>query len=142
MSSLHGTTIQLDVPASHRWLNVVGSCAVEMLSRVESIADRETVIYSTHLAIHETCANIIDHAYPGKPNERIVITLTLLDEPLRLMIDLRDTGRSFNIEQVLEPNLNVPQVHGYGLFLVRNLVDDVSYTPLPSGNHWCLIKHL
>jgi serine/threonine-protein kinase RsbW len=142
VNGIHGTVVQLEVPALHQWLNIVGSCVVELLQRIDAIEDRDRVIYSVQLAVHETCTNIIDHAYTGCSDGRINITLTWIESARRLVVDVRDTGEPFDINQVPEPSLEVPQVHGYGLFLIRNLVDEVTYTPQSFGNHWQLVKRL
>ena len=62
--------------------------------------------------------------------------------PRRLVIDLRDNGSSFDFAEAPKPNLNEAQIHGYGLFLVKELMDEVTYEPGPTENHWRLIKHL
>ena len=134
--------IRLDLPASHKYLSILSACIAELLVRVENIDEREALTYNVQLAAHEACANIIDHAYAGQLERRIVITLTLAASPRRLIIDLHDTGCSFDLASVPEPNLDEAHVRGYGLFLMRSLVDEVTYVPRPEGNHWSLVKHL
>jgi serine/threonine-protein kinase RsbW len=134
--------IRLDLPANHKHLNILGACISELLVRVEHVDDREAIVYNLQLAAHEACANIIDHAYAGDLNRRILITLTLTGRPRRLIIELHDTGFSFDLATVPDPNLNEAHDHGYGLFLIRSLMDEVTYTPRPEGNYWELVKHL
>ena len=134
--------IRLDLPANHKHLNILGACISELLVRVEDVGDREAIIYNMQLAAHEACANIIDHAYAGDSGRRILITLTLAGCPRRLIIVLHDTGFSFDLAAVPEPNLDEAHDHGYGLFLMRSLMDEVTYTSRPEGNHWALVKHL
>ena len=40
------------------------------------------------------------------------------------------------------PDLDTGQVHGYGLFLVRSLIDDVTYAHSGGENRWELVKRL
>jgi len=136
--------IRIDLPATHKYLNILGACISELLVRVENVSERETIVYNLQLAAHEACANIIDHAYAGDddPDRRILVTLTLTSRPRRLIIELHDTGYSFDPAAVPEPNLDEAHDHGYGLFLMRSLMDEVSYTSQPEGNHWALVKHL
>jgi serine/threonine-protein kinase RsbW len=134
--------IRLDLPATHKHLNILSACIAEMLTRIDNISEREALTYNLQLAAHEACANIIDHAYVGDVEQRIIITLTLAAPPRRMIIDLHDTGYSFDITTVPEPNLNEAHDHGYGLFLMRSLMDEVSYIAQPRGNHWSLVKHL
>ena len=134
--------VRLDLPASHKHLNILGACISELLVRVEHVDDREAIMYNMQLAAHEACANIIDHAYAGDSGRRILITLTLAGCPRRLIIELHDTGFSFDLAAVPEPNLDEAHDHGYGLFLMRSLMDEMTYTSRPEGNHWALVKHL
>ena len=142
MSVQSSEVIRLDLPATHKHLNILGACISELLARVENVDEREAIIYNLQLAAHEACANIIDHAYAGEVERRIKITLTLAARPRRLIIELHDTGCSFDLASVPEPNLDEAHDHGYGLFLMRSLMDEVTYTSRPEGNHWSLVKHL
>jgi serine/threonine-protein kinase RsbW len=134
--------IRLDLPANHKHLNILGACIAELLVRVEHVDEREAITYNLQLAAHEACANIIDHAYAGDLERRILVTLTLGGRPRRLIIELHDNGYSFDLAAVPEPNLDEAHDHGYGLFLIRSLMDEVTYTSRPEGNHWALVKHL
>jgi serine/threonine-protein kinase RsbW len=134
--------IRLELPATHKHLNILGACISELLARVDNVDERDAITYNLQLAAHEACANIIDHAYAGNRNHRILITLTLTERPRRLIIELYDTGYAFDLATVAEPNLDEAHDHGYGLFLMRRLMDEVIYTSQPEGNHWVLTKHL
>ena len=142
MSAHEPEVVRLDIPSNAKYLTLLSACIAEMLARADNLAQRETVTYNIQLAAHETCTNIVDHAYAGSKDNRILIHLALLDHPFRLVIDLFDTGRSFDLDMTPVPNLDRPQVHGYGLFIVRSLMDEVVYQPQLGNNHWRLIKHL
>lgn len=134
-------TIKLEVPAKHKYLNVVGACITSILERVEDIAESATVAYGVELAVHETCTNIVEHAYAGV-NGLIHLSVTVEQSPKRLVIELKDNGRSFDPAKVPEPNLEESQVNGYGLFLMHQLMDRVDYYPQSGQNRWCLVKNL
>jgi serine/threonine-protein kinase RsbW len=133
--------VRLEIPAEHRYLNVVGACAIALLDRVPNLEEAKIVSYNIELALHEACANIVDHAYAGWSG-RIVIEFHYTAAPQQLAIDLYDTGAAFDPSAVPPPNLDDAQIHGYGLFLVRSLMDEVRYEALPDGNHWRLVKQL
>lgn len=142
MSVQPSELIRLDLPATHKYLNILGACISELLTRVEDVAERDAITYNLQLAAHEACANIIDHAYEGAVGCRILVTIILADCPRRLIIELHDTGCSFDPATVPAPNLDEAHDHGYGLFLMHSLMDEVTYTSRPEGNHWALVKHL
>jgi serine/threonine-protein kinase RsbW len=131
--------IRLDLPATHKYINLLGACIGEMLSRLDNVADLEVTVYNLQLAIHECCANIVDHAYAGADG-RVYATLSLVDQPRRLIVELHDNGRPFEPERVPQPVLGEPQVRGYGLFLMQQLLDEVDYQPQPGDNRWRLVK--
>jgi serine/threonine-protein kinase RsbW len=99
-------------------------------------------IYLIELAISEICTNIIKHAYAGRKGE-INGRVTLLNNGIQL--DFYDHGSSFDPNTVPEPNLDPQHLPegGYGLHIVRQIMDVVSYETEPAeGNHWHLIKFL
>lgn len=133
--------IRLEFPASYKYLNVLEACITAMLDRVESVPERNTLAYNITLAVHETCTNIVEHAYADRAG-LIKAILSLADEPRRLVIDLHDTGRSFSMPDVQQPNLEEVQTNGYGLYLIHELMDEVIYRPQSGNNRWRLVKNL
>jgi serine/threonine-protein kinase RsbW len=139
---LHDDDLRLDLPASNKYLSVLGANLDAFIERIEGVAEPRVAAYNIQLAVNEICANIIAHAYRGAPGGRVVVTARLLAHPRRLLVELADTGAPFDPSQVAEPDLEGVQIHGYGLFLTRSLMDDVAYERRPEGNLWRLIKHL
>jgi len=132
--------VELTIPAEYRYLSVVGACVGALLERVEEIEERDSVAYNIKLALHEICTNIVEHAYGGRGG-RIQITIQLRQDPRRLVVELRDSGSPFDWASVREPDLSVPQESNYGLFLARNLLDELRYQR-EEGNLWQLLKYL
>lgn len=137
---MSGDTVQLDLPATGKYLNLVSSCIEEMLGGIDGLVDAAQVSQQVQLAVHEACANIVEHAYEGTVRGRMQVTLTLDDRSL--VVDLRDSGKSFDPARVLEPNLAEGQIHGYGLFIMREVMDEVTYEPSPGNNRLRLVKEL
>jgi serine/threonine-protein kinase RsbW len=144
VSLQHPEVIRLDLPARYTYLHILSDCIADMLRQIDDIEDQEMLTYNMQLAAHEACTNIVGHAYAGtnSASDRIIIALSLLPQPRRLQIELRDTGKPFDPEVVPVPSLEQAQVHGYGLFLMRNLMDTVTYKSQVGDNYWCLVKNL
>ena len=89
----------------------------------------EKAIYSLQLAADEAASNIIEHAYEGISNAKIDITCNMQGDTL--VITMRDTGRPFDPSKVKQPNLKADlsdrQIGGLGVYLMRKLMDEVSY---------------
>lgn len=139
---LHADALRLDLPASNKYLNVLGACLEAFIERIEEVDEPRITAYNIQLAVDEIFANIVLHAYGDTPGARVEVVVMLIPEPRRLLIELADTGIAFDSTTVAEPDLEDVQIHGYGLFLARSLMDDVAYTRRPHGNTWRLIKHL
>ena len=134
-------TVELNLPARLESLSVLEACVTALLGQEPELSDREARTFEVVLAVHETCTNIIEHAY-GASAGRVRVAFTFLDAPRRLAIDFDDSGQSFDLSTVQSPNLSEAQTSGYGLFLIRRLMDEVDYQPAPGNNRWRLVKRL
>lgn len=135
--------IQFDLPARLIYLPILSDTIAKMLHSLDGLPDPEMTLYNIQLATHELCTNIIHHAYQKTTGrERIEIQFCLDRQARSFRINLRDQGRHFDIAGVAEPNLEQAQIHGYGLFLVRNLMDQVDYTHSGGYNEWQIVKFL
>jgi serine/threonine-protein kinase RsbW len=136
-------TMRLHLPASLQYLNILGACLKAVLVHVQPVPEWEKVSNNIWLAAHEICVNIVQHAYARQPEpDGIDVIIALNAQNDCLTIHLFDTGQPFDENCVKEPSLGEEQVHGYGLFLVRSLMDSVDYQRQESRNCWCLKKHL
>jgi len=133
--------IMLDIPAGLAHVHILSRCARALLENITNLEEREINLYNLELAIQEISVNIVKHAY-AQMDGRIRMCLTLEEQPLRLIITLYDTGKSFDPSQIPQPQLGELQEHGFGLFLVQQLMDEVEYNHSPTGNRWKLIKNI
>lgn len=99
-------------------------------------ANAKDFVHLVELATSEICTNIIRHAYQGKGGE-LNLHVTVLNNGIQL--DLYDNGIGFDPNSIPVPKK--PQEGGYGLHIIRQIMDVVSYEHDPKqGNHWHLIK--
>lgn len=131
--------VRLEIPATYNYLNLLGACVRAFFAIAEGKSDG--LAYNVELAVHEACTNIVEHAYAGLPG-RIEIILSLFRDPRRLVVELHDSGRSFKLQEISQPDFNEPPVSGYGLFLIYQLMDEIQYQPQSGDNHWYLVKNL
>ena len=138
-------TIHFSYPADIQYLTniseeIISSC--RQLPSLPAGPSADDFIYLIELAISEICTNVIKHAYADIEGE-ITGSITLLNNGVQL--DFYDQGRSFDPNTVPQPNSDPHELAegGYGLHIVRQIMDVVSYEHLPErGNHWHLIKFL
>jgi len=103
----------------------------------------EKEIYAVELAVDEACSNIIEHAYGGEDKGDIECTCNDTNNGLEIII--RDDGRPFDPKLIPSPNFSV-ELHelkprGAGLFLIRNMMDDVDFEfSEKKGNELRMVK--
>ena len=84
------------------------------------------------LCLSEAFTNAIKYGESHDGEDRI--TLCFQAYPDRLVIKVRDRGRGFNLEELPEPDFAGLPEGGFGLFIIKNKMDRVSYIREPGGN--------
>jgi serine/threonine-protein kinase RsbW len=117
--------------------NVTFPARFEFLDEIrEFVADvareggfTEKEIYSLQLAADEAASNIIEHAYAGISNADLDVSCDMYGDTLT--ITMHDNGRPFDPSKVKKPDLKADlsdrQIGGLGVYLMRKLMDEVSY---------------
>jgi serine/threonine-protein kinase RsbW len=100
-------------------------------------------IYAVELAVDEACSNIIEHAYGGEGKGDIICTCNDLNNGLEII--LKDDGEPFDPSDISPPDFSLEleklNPRGAGLFLIRNMMDDVDFTfSKEDGNELRMIK--
>jgi anti-sigma regulatory factor (Ser/Thr protein kinase) len=83
------------------------------------------------LALTEALANVIEHGYGGSDDKKIELTVTEDDHALRIRV--RDWGEAFDPAGYSPRDLDDPGEGGYGVFLIEQLMDDVTREAQPGG---------
>jgi anti-sigma regulatory factor (Ser/Thr protein kinase) len=104
-------------------------------SAVRAVAD-------LRLAVYELCRNVTDHGRPHVSNPRIRIVSVLSSARIRIAIE--DDCQHFNpvshASDTTGRKAERRERRGYGLSLVRRMVDDFQHTALPHGNRTVITK--
>ena len=81
------------------------------------------------MAVDETMANAIEHGMDRRSPGELAIHATMASKTLTIAVRHRGPRFDPTIEPTLTPAESVRQraAHGYGLPLIRTLVDDVEY---------------
>ena len=130
---------EIRFPASFEYLDEIREY-VGHAAHAGGFTDKD--VYSIQLAADEAVSNVIEHAYEGIPDA--FFELTCIYENNRLIITLVDHGKSFDLTKVAEPDLKADlskrKIGGLGIYLMRKLMDEVSYKVTNKGNILTLIK--
>ena len=94
-------------------------------------------IDEVRMAVVEACINALEHSRAA--DKEVYVTFEVLGEkdPETLRITVRDTGVGFSPEDLTEPTiedkLKSQRKRGWGLKIIRGLMDDVEIRSNPSG---------
>jgi serine/threonine-protein kinase RsbW len=107
-------------------------------ARSEGFAPK--AVFDLALVLSEVCTNVIKHAYRGEPN--LPIELKLAIDETKLTLSVHDHGAKFDIHAYQPPDLSQPRESGYGVFIIRSLMDEVEYdTSGDRGTTVILVKY-
>jgi len=135
--------IQIDViiPTKTKYLDFVGSLGERIARELESYTgDREALAYHLNLVLTEATANAIKHTNCTNPEDTVRVLIHLETE--QLTIKVFDHGQGFDLETVPIPDLDHPNEGGMGLFLIKTLMDSVTYNKHENCNVLEITKYL
>ncbi|MGZ8152713.1 MAG: ATP-binding protein [Methylovulum sp.] len=140
------SVIQVDViiPTQTKYLDLIGSIGEHIAQKIDDFSgDKEALAYHLNLVLTEATVNAIKHANdhratPGRDTVRIVIHI----EDAELNIKVYDHGQGFDLEAVPLPDFEHPKEGGMGLYLIKKLMDSVTYTKYGDCNVLEIIKYL
>lgn len=99
----------------------------------------DAFFFHWELAISEVLTNIVQHAYAHMHGR---IQGALLAYPEKTVLEVWDAGAPFEgkiVERLILEEV-VPKEEGYGLFLIRQSVDQINYQRILERNVWRLEK--
>ena len=146
-SSLHATpgssemirmlddqTLEVNLPNKFGYERIAMDCSASFARIVGFVPDR---IDDLKTAVAEACLNAMEHGNRWRPEARVIVTMSFDDGTFS--VSVMDEGEGVvelpedpNIEKKIE-ELDPPR--GLGIFLIRNLVDQVEFNKLSSQGH-------
>ena len=102
-------------------------------------------IDEVRMAVVEACINSFEHSQAS--DRRVFMTFSVLGdpEPQSLQIVLADTGVGFNPKDVdkpkIEDKIKAERKRGWGLQIIRGLMDDVEISSGTDGTRIVMTKH-
>ena len=92
----------------------------------------EDAVGDIKLALSEAITNIIVHSVRQRSEECIELAIDIDDQ--RALFLVRNYGECFNMDRYVDPDLDQLAEGGYGIFLMRELMDGVEFDPHGAGN--------
>lgn len=125
---MEGNTIEVDikVPNKTRYLSLIGKIGEDIARELERFSgDKEVLAYHLNLVLTEAMVNAIKHARASEPEKLVRIVISLHRDDLTIRV--YDDGQGFDINAIPAPNFEELEDRGRGIFLIRSLMDSVSY---------------
>ena len=125
--------VDIKVPNQTRYLSLIGRIGEDIAKELDKYTgDRETLAYHINLVLTEAMVNAIKYANPKDPEKLVHIVINISDDAL--VIKVFDKGQGFDISAIPSPDFNRLEDRGRGIFLIRSLMDSVSYKKVRNGN--------
>jgi serine/threonine-protein kinase RsbW len=100
------------------------------------------IVFNLNLVLEEAVVNIINYAYPKEDHESIYLSAKMHEGSIVLV--LTDTGKEFDPTAVPEADVTLSaddrQIGGLGIFLIRQIMNEVKYERIEGKNVLTLEK--
>lgn len=102
------------------------------------------VVFNLNLVLEEAVVNVINYAYPKEDHQWIYLSAKLQDGSIILV--LTDTGKEFDPTMAPEADITLSaderEIGGLGIFLIRQIMNEVKYERIDGKNVLTLEKKL
>ena len=113
---------------------------VSAFARESALNEDDT--FALQMATDEACANVIEHAYGGRPDGTVSIECRLAND--EVILTIRDHGRPFDPKAIPRPDMAAPLAKrnegALGLYLMEKLMDVVQFEFDPSKGNKLTMK--
>jgi len=139
MGLLKNGEYRVTFPSHIKYLAEIEAITSEI---TDELAFEESVRDDLSIAVTELFNNALHHGNKDDESKKITIIFRVADNALR--ISVQDEGEGFEPGKLRDPLApeNIYEVNGRGLFLVKQLVDDIEFNITPQGSEVVIIKKL
>ncbi len=116
-------------------LHLVTAFSREVCKSVNGSRIDDKFTNTIELVVSEAVTNAIKHSDTTDSTKSIFITFQIHQD--RLVINVKDQGRSFDFMNISEPDFEKHPEGGYGIFIIKSSMDEVEYKPKDGGARRC-----
>lgn len=102
------------------------------------------IVFNLNLVLEEAVVNIINYAYPKEDHQHIYLSAKMRDDSIVLV--LTDTGKEFDPTAAPEADVTLSaderEIGGLGIFLIRQIMNEVKYERIEGKNVLTLEKKI
>jgi serine/threonine-protein kinase RsbW len=135
-------TLELTFPPSTRYVRVAAQFAANAGALFcRDVSEPETVkkfLSVLELVVSEACTNAVKHGSRSDVKKDVIIRISLDEEAM--VIKVKDFNEPFDFTNIKDPDLDLHPESGYGIFLMRSFMDEVSYNHENGWNCITMVK--
>jgi serine/threonine-protein kinase RsbW len=102
------------------------------------------IVFNLNLVLEEAVVNVINYAYPKEEHQSIYLSAKLLEDSIVFV--LTDTGLEFDPTKAPDADITLSAddrpIGGLGIFLIRQIMNQVKYERIDGKNVLTLEKRL
>ncbi|MBQ5573309.1 MAG: ATP-binding protein [Bacteroidaceae bacterium] len=102
------------------------------------------IVFNLNLVLEEAVVNVINYAYPKEEHQSIYLSAKLLEDSIVFV--LTDTGLEFDPTKAPDADITLSAddrpIGGLGIFLIRQIMNEVKYERIDGKNVLTLEKRL
>lgn len=133
--------VDIKVPNQTRYLSLIGRIGEDIARELNKYnGDKNELAYHINLVLTEAMVNAIKHANANDPEKLVHIIINICNDTL--LIKVYDEGQGFNISAIPSPNFEDVEDRGRGIFIIKSLMDTVTYSKVEGGNVLEMFKKL
>jgi len=130
---LDDRTVEVSLPNRLDYERIAMECSASFAKMVGFVPAR---IEDLKTAVSEACLNAIEHGNKGRPDARVVVTMSYEDDAFNVSVmdegnGITDMPKEPEIEQKIE-KLEPPR--GLGIYLMKQLTDQVDFNAEGDGH--------
>ncbi len=128
-------TIEVDirVPNQTRYLRLIGEIGEDIAKELDRYSGtKENLAYNLNVVLTEAMVNAIKYAHDSDPDKTIHIIINVTEDELNIKV--YDRGQGFDINAIPPPDFENPEDQGRGIFIIKCLMDSVSYKKMKGKN--------
>jgi len=133
--------VDIRIPNQTRYLGLIGKIGEDIARSLKRFqGDREELAYHVNLVLTEAMTNAIRHANENDPDKEIQISIQIAERELSIRV--YDQGEGFDDQTLPNPEPRFLNDHGRGVYIIRSLMDRVTYRKVSGGHVLEMIKSL
>ena len=127
-------TVEISLPNRMGCERIAMNCSASF-ARIFGFASER--IEDLKTAVSEACINAIEHGNKGRPDTRVIVTMDFSDD--LFSVSVKDEGDGIpelpKDEIVLQKIEELKPPTGLGIYLIKQLVDQVEFNAMTNGGH-------